>query len=143
MAKKTTAAGDIAGGITQAQLDEWKKNNTEGVHTLNILIKEAQYENKLDAKGQVELDDNKEVVKIEIKPAEVLTIYVKDPFNDPEIVAEAQAKKSTSEMQDFLLAACLLGGDTKEVLANRKVRYWAARECMKLIEFYEVEVKKS
>ena len=136
-------AGELAGGITQAQLDEWKKKNPEGVHTLNIVVKEAEYENKKDSNGEIVLDENKEIVKVETKPAEVRTIYVKDPFNDPEIVAEAQAKKSTVEMQDFLLSACKLGGDFDQVLANRKMRYWAGREVVKLIEFYEVEVKKN
>lgn len=125
--KKVTEKELLPGGITQAQLDEWKRANPEGVYPVEVTLS-AEEKNK---DGKV------------TKEKEVATIYLRDPFNKPEIITEAMGKDSKHEMQEYILGALFLGGDKEKVFANRKAKFWVSVKAYQLIEVNEVVLKKA
>lgn len=132
MANTNKSAADLLpGGVKQKDIDSWKRDNPEGIHPIKVIISPAQTEADLKEGGNA-----KKVVKEE----EAMTIYLKDPFNDPEIITEALSKDGL-ECQEFLLAALFLGGDDA-LFKNKRAKFWAGRKAMGLVEVYKTEVKK-
>lgn len=125
--KKSTKEELLPGGITQTQLDEWKRANPEGVHPLEVTL------------SREEKDDNGKVVK----QKETATIYLKDPFNKPQVITEAMGKDSKYEMQEYILGALFLGGEKEKVFGNKKAKFWASVKAYQLIEVNEVQIKKA
>lgn len=127
MAKKTETSAKLAGGITEDQLNAWKQANPEGIHVLDVEVAPA------------EKDENGRVTK----EKETAAIYLKDPFNKPEVITEAMGKDSKHEMMEYVLGALFLGGDKDKVFKNKKARYWASVKAYNLIEVNEVVIKKA
>jgi hypothetical protein len=119
MAKKDNenveAPGKLAGGITQAQLDGWKKQFGD-VHQIDVIVSK---------------DDT-------------ATCYIKPADSDRNIVAAAMSKFNKGQLLEtgeFMLQNCWLGGDVR-CKDEAKIAIAAAMQAAGTIEFLESSSKK-
>jgi len=103
----------LAGGITQAQLDGWKKKY-DGLHK----------------------------IEVEISESEKLTCYLREPSRDQYGTCAMIAQKKTALAGgEYILNDCWLGGDER-IKTEDKVYISAALSAMELFDFLPSSISK-
>ena len=133
------------GKVSDAKLASWRKEHgKENVLTIKIIksreVKKVVEETIEDPKTQKEVTEKVEKV---ITSEHSYLFYVRDPYTDDSIMYAWMSKKGRKERNEFLLAACWLGG-AEEVKddANRKLKFRAALAVGQAMDYYEAELVK-